>query len=762
MSDIRTILDTKNIQDGSLKSVDVAKLSAGQLTVADLADIKTGSADLKTVLVEISSSAGGAGYTRGEVESGTMTLYGKEGEAELTVDVSPDTLGVVALGEQRIPTEVAAQILNNLGLTGNGYMIINPNYGMRVDGNGKLVADATDGNLTLSGFQDVADNMFKCRYESNADVKAFDGSPLTSINGKNAFERAFCGCNSLKDANLSGVKNVRGENAMGQMFMDSKLTACDMSELTAVDGTNCMTSAFCNAPLEKLDLKNLQYINGTNTMKDCIVKTNLTSMSFPELTSINGSSQAAYQMVNGNSKLKHVDFPKLETMNSNAAYRMVTNNANLTSISMPNLTSVAGTTSTNCGHQFRDNSNLLSVDLHSLKDVGYYGLQYAFYGLPKIQKTVYPNVDTVGTNAFYQAYYNSSVSSVSFPKLSSTNAGSFRDAFSNARNLAEVNFPELVVVNGDSALAGAFESSSLSTISFPKMTKTNGTYSFMNAFRNCKNLISVDFPVLSEIKSGVYGQVFYSIFNGCTNLTAVNFNDIECQYDQMMHYAFQNCTSLSSITLPVHTPYNSNVFYRMFYGCTNLTSVTFNKLEYTNYANFRETFSGCTKLEEVNFPELTCLYADYSFENAFNYCTSLKRVNFPKLMYIGDTNVVSYQDLQFRQAFQTCAPDIVLKFPALIQIKQANNSGYDTFYNCTKLKAIYFKSLKSIVGINGNMTDTGAKFLFTGCSTLTDLYFNIAVKDYIESHPGYPTLWGRGAGNATVHFLEENDPAWDE
>ena len=43
-------------------------------------------------------------------------------------------------------------------------------------------------------------------------------------------------------------------------------------------------------------------------------------------------------------------------------------------------------------------------------------------------------------------------------------------------------------------------------------------------------------------------------------------------------------------------------------------------------------------------------------------------------------------------------------------------------------------------------------YIFADCSALTEIHFGAKNKEAIEATTGYSTLWGRGAGNATVYF----------
>ena len=64
------------------------------------------------------------------------------------------------------------------------------------------------------------------------------------------------------------------------------------------------------------------------------------------------------------------------------------------------------------------------------------------------------------------------------------------------------------------------------------------------------------------------------------------------------------------------------------------------------------------------------------------------------------------------------------------------------FYNCRGLTEVYLHSISAITGTA----------MFNGCSELTAIHFAAEHEDAIKASNGYATLWGRGAGAATVYF----------
>ena len=64
------------------------------------------------------------------------------------------------------------------------------------------------------------------------------------------------------------------------------------------------------------------------------------------------------------------------------------------------------------------------------------------------------------------------------------------------------------------------------------------------------------------------------------------------------------------------------------------------------------------------------------------------------------------------------------------------------FYNSRGLTDVYLHNFASITGTA----------MFNGCSELTAIHFAAKHEDAIKASNGWSTLWGRGAGAATVYF----------
>ena len=142
------------------------------------------------------------------------------------------------------------------------------------------------------------------------------------------------------------------------------------------------------------------------------------------------------------------------------------------------------------------------------------------------------------------------------------------------------------------------------------------------------------------------------------------------------------------------------------------------------------------------------VYGNNVFNYAFSGCSNLTEVKFGSLHSLGyNPTTGSSGYAQFKQAFVGCPKLKTLSFPSLERIYTSGGTtlANAVFYQNTYIERIDLPKLNLIDG-------SGASHLFDGCTALTEIHFGAENQQYIESHAGYSTLWGRGAGSATVYF----------
>jgi hypothetical protein len=155
------------------------------------------------------------------------------------------------------------------------------------------------------------------------------------------------------------------------------------------------------------------------------------------------------------------------------------------------------------------------------------------YYLSHFRKMVFPNVTTVGPNAFNNCDL---LEEIILPKATSIG----KEAFHGCTNLIEITAPNVTTIGED-----AFrDCSNLKDAIFPKVTTLED-----RTFSQCENLITATLPLLKNIGHGN--------FNACATLTNASFPLAET----IGGYVFYNCYEMKMIALPKLDSIGERSFY---------------------------------------------------------------------------------------------------------------------------------------------------------------------------------------------------------
>lgn len=127
-------------------------------------------------------------------------------------------------------------------------------------------------------------------------------------------------------------------------------------------------------------------------------------------------------------------------------------------------------------------------------------------------------------------------------------------------------------------------------------------------------------------KGSIAGAGLWNLFDGCTELTDVDWNGLDTSQVESMGSLFYGCTSLRSVDLSELNTSNVTNMGGMFWGCGNLQSVTFG--EGFNTSNVKEMsamFSGCSKLTSLDLSSFNTHNVD-TMNNIFTGCDNLASV----------------------------------------------------------------------------------------------------------------------------------------
>ena len=297
----------------------------------------------------------------------------------------------------------------------------------------------------------------------------------------------------------------------------------------------------------------------------------------------------------------------------------------------------------------------------------------------------------------------------------------------SASNNHDIVFTGLKSITGEYWGAYRFAYIGARSISFPDLTSISGANTFYYSFANNPNIKKAYFNGFTTLATG-NTPFNYAFMNSALEEFHVDNVTSITSGVQTFTYAFMN-TKISFFSMPkLETVSTGNTFLQAFRDCTNHPILYFPKLT--------EFTAGCT-----------------SFLSSALYNSNSQdwQVRCPMLKYVGPTSGNGYG--HFKQCFSgTTYPTTNLAFsfslPSAERIYcNASSSSNGNFYSCTALKKIYLPKLTQMLG-----TTAGIGYNFSGCSKLTEFHFGKANQAAIEATTGYSTLWGRGAGQATVYF----------
>ena len=227
-----------------------------------------------------------------------------------------------------------------------------------------------------------------------------------------------------------------------------------------------------------------------------------------------------------------------------------------------------------------------------------------------------------------------------------------------------------------------------------------------------------------------------SFFNGCSNLTSVNFgNYFDTRNVTIMSYMFSGCSSLTEIDLSALDTRNVTDMTDMFNYDQSLESVYFGNIDTSKVTNARSMFGDCNSLTEIDLSnqDLSSLqYANYMFRG----CSSLTSLNLSNKKY---SNIIDAEAM-----FSDCT-----------SLEELDLSRFDTsnlmqigymFNNMTNLRTIYVSQLWDTSNI-GEYYDNGTfdqdTNLVGGQGTVFDNNYTgreyARIDDPDNGNPGYLT-----------------------
>ena len=202
-----------------------------------------------------------------------------------------------------------------------------------------------------------------------------------------------------------------------------------------------------------------------------------------------------------------------------------------------------------------------------------------------------------------------------------------------------------------------------------------------------------------EFETKVYaGTSIRALFDGCENLTSIDFTNFDTTNTTNMYRLFMNCKNLNTINLTGFKTNNVTNMQSMFYNCNSLTQLQLNEFDTGKVENMRTMFYGCNSLETLNLESFDTTIVNTMYCMFYN-CNSLREIN---LSSFNTSNVTNMQSMFYR-----CEALENLDLSSFNTINVDNMSHM--FYNCYSLKEL------DISGFNT-----------TNTTTMVNMFFNLA------------------------------------
>lgn len=223
--------------------------------------------------------------------------------------------------------------------------------------------------------------------------------------------------------------------------------------------------------------------------------------------------------------------------------------------------------------------------------------------------------------------------------------------------------------------------------------------SLKNLFNGCSNLTSVDFTNLNT--ENVTDMA--SLFSSCKNLTSIVWGDFNTENVTEMASVFYGCSKLESLDLSKFNTENVTTMSSMFYGCSKLQSLNLSNWNTVNLTRMVSMFRGCSSLVSLDLSHFNTQNVT-SMGSMFRECSGLTS------LIVSNFNTANVTDMSYM--FSECSG---LTSLSLSNFNTANVTNMDhMFYYCYTLKTLDLSTFNT-------EKVTNMASMFGGCYGLTSL-----------------------------------------
>jgi len=152
---------------------------------------------------------------------------------------------------------------------------------------------------------------------------------------------------------------------------------------------------------------------------------------------------------------------------------------------------------------------------------------------------------------------------------------------------------------------------------FVNQTTLSEISTFCYLFRNCTSLVDISNLILPA--TTLTDDCYYSMFSGCTSLTAAPELPATTLTNHCYAHMFRDCTSLKAAPELPATTLNTSCYIAMFYGCTSLKAAPELPATTLNTSCYYYMFYGCTSLNYVKALFTTDISSTTAYNNNWLY-----------------------------------------------------------------------------------------------------------------------------------------------
>lgn len=366
------------------------------------------------------------------------------------------------------------------------------------------------------------------------------------------------------------------------------------------------------------------------------------------------------------------------------------------------------------------------------------GTERMFQSFKNLQTVDFNGTDTKEVTSFLHTFYDcTALTSVTGP-IDTSSAKNMGGMFYNCTSLTEIeslkyfDTDQVTTFRQDNVSmfqkCSAIESLNLSSFDM------SGATELQEMFRDCKNLVSINF---GDNFNAVNVTKMQYMFSGCTSLTSVDTSGFHATGIAEMQYMFSGCTALTSVdcsglgTSGAQEGCNAS---NMFDGCSNLYNLDLSSFDTSQINNMYYMFNNCDALVTLdlsNFqtPDVTTM------QNMFSNCNLLETIifgndfdtsavtnmfgmfyNCPKLQNIDLTGFNTSNVTNMQQMFAGCGSLMEIDVHSFDTSKVTQ--VVSMFDNCNQLKTIYADNSEKCFGNISNSSTYASTVLFSNCPKL--------------------------------------------